>query len=139
MGRDGRKPWEIPVVYNEDRWESSTAQSQHDAPPPPPKFGPTDNGDERDADDVEELLRRPDREEEREYECNDTTPVNYGRGPHEEEFGVDEGEFDEGVENPPLNYEQGPHEEEFGVEDNEDSEDDEFEQLDGSPEFDEEI
>lgn len=118
---DRRKPWMVPVQYNDDRFVPP-------APTPglnqagPPSHGPSDNGEERDERDIEEILRRPDRvAEEREYECTDTTPVNYDKGPHDQEFGVDDHDFDE-PDAAPLNYERGPHEEEFGIDDDEDLE-----------------
>lgn len=133
MSRDGRKPWEIPIQYVEDRFVERTKE---ESPQPFPHYKEhNDDVDERDETDVEELLRRPDRApDEREYACNDTTPINYTKGPHDEEFGVEETDFDEAAENPPVNYSQGPHDEEFGVED-----DEEFEELDSIPEFDEEV
>ena len=134
MSRDGRKPWETPVVYNEDRWDEPKQVEGMAANVA--SRGASDNGDVRDASEIEEILRRPDRnEEEREYECNDTTPINYKKGPHDEEFGVEDHDFDDGAENPPLQYDQGPHDDEFGVEED----DEEFERIDDSPEFDQEV
>lgn len=129
MSRDGRKPWEVPVQYNEDRFEPPTRPAR-----PAPRYEESGDFDERDARDVEEILRRPDRPaDDREYECNDTTPINYGRGPHDEEFGVDENEFDH-ADPVQVDYGQGPHDEEYGVED-----DDDFERLGDEPEFDDEV
>lgn len=106
-----RKPWQTPVIYNEDRFDDKAdtpAASEFD-----------EDGDERDASDVEELLCRPDEKGGRTYECNDSTPLNYGKGPHEEEFGVDESEFDAPDDNP-VDYRNGPHEDEFGDDDEDD-------------------
>jgi hypothetical protein len=133
MSRDGRKPWETPIVYNEDRFVERTKEESPQPFPHHLEHGASDNGEVRDASEIEEILRRPDHREEREYECNDTTPINYKKGPHDEEFGVEDHDFDQ-PDNVPLNYEQGPHDEEFGVED-----DEEFEPLDGTHEFDEEV
>lgn len=134
MSRSGRKPWETPIEYVEDRF---VEPKRVDAPESREiSRGASDNGDVRDERDIEEILRRPDRkEEEREYECNDVTPINYKKGPHDEEFGVEDHDFDDGADNPPLDYQQGPHDEEFGVED----EDEELEPVDDIPEFDEEV
>ena len=143
MIHDGRKPWQIPISYNDDRFVEEQSDRSHTT-----TSGLSGNGDMRDADEVEELLRRPDSRDEREYECKDTTPVNYAKGPHDEEFGVDENDFDAGIENPRIVYERGPHEEAFGVDDDEDDSDDtddddaeesDFEPSDDSPEFDQEV
>lgn len=127
MSRDGRKPWETPIQYNDDRWiEPKSAEIMaanavsHSA---------TDNGEERDEKDIEAILRRPERVERDDYECNDVTPLNYDAGPHDKEFGVEDHDFDE-PDNVPLNYASGPHEEEFGVE-----EDEELEPFDDDNEF----
>jgi hypothetical protein len=53
---------------------------------------------------VEEILRREDRPA-REYECKDTTPINYNKGPHDDEFGVADKD------------ELGPPDEEFNLDD----------------------
>ena len=133
MSRDGRKPWEIPIQYNDDRF----------ADPAKPDIPPVHFDlprEERTAAEIDELLRRPDRAG-REYECKDTTPVNYAKGPHDEEFGVDDHDFDSSADNPPLDYAQGPHDNEFGVDDDEDdeNEDDDLDPLDDEPEFDEAV
>ena len=128
MSRDGRKPWEIPISYNDDRWvEPKRAEGVAENPV---SRGASDNGDERDAGDIETILRRPDRvHEDREYECNDVTPINYGKGPHDEELGVDDHDFDE-PDTVPVDYDRGPHEDEFGVDD-----DDSFEPVGDEAEF----
>jgi hypothetical protein len=55
---DARKPWEIPVMYNDDRWtEPRRAETQ--AARAVSRTSDED-ADERDAADVEELLNRPD-------------------------------------------------------------------------------
>jgi hypothetical protein len=123
---DRRKPWMVPVQYNDDRFMENTPAPGSLAP----QHGPSDNGEERDERDIEEILRRPDRvEEEREYECKDTTPVNYDSGPHDQEFGVEDHDFNE-PDAVPVDYNNGPHEEEFGIDD-----DEELEPLDGEAEF----
>lgn len=104
-----RPPWMIPVVYTEDRFDDD----ELGVPGGPVEF----DVDERDASEIEELLSRPDRQEDdRHYECNDVSPVNYNRGPHDEEFGVDANEWDDDDPNP-IDYSNGPSELEFGVED----------------------
>jgi hypothetical protein len=103
---DTRKPWEIPITYTDDRWTPMTPKQQRQA-------DIVAREERRHIDDVEEMLSRPDRGvEERHYECNDTTPVNYGKGPHTEAFGVDEDEV-ESTGHEPVNYDCGPHESAF--------------------------
>ena len=106
-----RKPWETSIEYNSsDRWgEPSRAVS-------PASDIVQGDDDERDGRDIDEILNRAPREE-RDYECTDTTPINYSKGPHDEEFGVDEKDFNPDAENPPVPYENGPHDDEFGVDD----------------------
>jgi hypothetical protein len=109
-----------PIQYTEDRFV------------PPPATAPPRGRTEpeaKDRSDVDELFRRPERRgDDRTYQCNDTSPLNYTRGPHDDEFGVDERDG-----SPPdadaVPYERGPDsEEEFGV-------DDDLEDLDDEPEF----
>jgi hypothetical protein len=105
----------VPVRYNDDRFveKRPPAQSGQGGV----AGGASDNGEEKSGRDVEEMLRRPERRSEREYECNDTTPLNYERGPHDDELDVSDREFSPSADNPPLAYDNGPHDEEFGVED----------------------
>jgi hypothetical protein len=57
MSRDGRKPWETPIEYVEDRFPKRVFEA--------------------DECDIEAILRRPDREPSTKvYGCNDTTPIN---------------------------------------------------------------
>ena len=81
MSERPRPSWMQPIQYVDDRFEPSGAVAARRAPEPE---------DVIDTADVEELLRRPDRAPRTNYECNDTTPVDYSRGPHEEVFGVDD-------------------------------------------------
>lgn len=125
MSERERPAWMRPVQYNDDRFEAR--------PSAPPGTGGAgrevgDNGEVKAGSDVEELLRRPDRPTRSDYECNDTTPVDYSKGPHDDELDVSDKDFEASAENPPVKYDQGPHEEEFGV-------DDDFEPLDDTPEF----
>jgi hypothetical protein len=115
----------VSTSYNDDRWSEPRAaeSAAHRA-----VSGQDDDIDERDARDVEELLRRPGEREERDYECHDTTPINYQKGPHDEEFGVDEQEFD-APDMDPVPYDQGPHDDLFDIDE------DEFEELDDQDEF----
>lgn len=79
-----KRLWDArPPQYNDDRF----VDGAHAA---------TGSDDERSADDVEALIRRPARDhDDRVYECNDTTPVDYTRGPHERAFNLTpEAEFD---------------------------------------------
>lgn len=118
-----KKPWMTPIGYNDDRF----VEPDRDGGSPEFQM-PRGDGDgrrsgededDRQARDVEDILRRPDRaREEREYECNDTSPVDYRRGPHDEELGVDEKDF--GTPDPdPVPYGNGEHEDELGVDDDE--------------------
>jgi len=63
---DGRKPWEIPIQYNE--------------PDEPEEREPLNEQA------IEDRISREPREDRRTYECNDTTPLDYSRGPHNSEY-----------------------------------------------------
>ena len=110
-----RKPWETPITYNDDRWEEPK-QAENLAAAAASGSDEGVDEDARSANDVEELLHRAPREG-HDYECTDTTPIDYTKGPHDTEFGVDEKDFDPGAENPPVPYDNGPHDDEFGVDD----------------------
>lgn len=78
-----RKPWMTPVIYNDDR------------------FVERDNEDDRD--DAEEeaapYVQRVGRGNRDTVQSTDSDPINYGRGPHDEELGVDEEpEFSDALE-----------------------------------------
>lgn len=102
-----RKPWEIPVIYNEDRFDD----------PPGRVVVPPEEEDDRDVRDVESLINREEHQE-RTYDCNDTTPLDYTSGPHDKEFGVDEKEFD-APDDAPVPYANGEHDDEFGFDEEE--------------------
>jgi hypothetical protein len=108
-----RKPWETPIEYNDTRWEES----------PPNAIDSPQSGieglDERDKDEVEELMSREPREE-KEYECNDDSPLDYGRGPHDDELDTED-RFDQ-PDDIPVPYGNGPHEE--VLDDDDEDEDD---------------
>ena len=53
------------------------------------------------------------------FESTDTEPVDYDRGPHDEEFGVFGDEF-ESPDADPIDYGKGPHDYQFGVDDDDD-------------------
>lgn len=80
-----RKPWETPIIYNEDRFEPPVAaHAATDAPV-----------DERTEEDVVELINRPqssarDRDRSNYGFSNDDTPINYNKGPHRDELDVDD-------------------------------------------------
>ena len=130
-----RKPWEIPVEYVDSRWEEAGA-SAAPASPPAEDYDPETHAheDERDARDVDELLNRPDGREEKVYECTNTTPVDYRKGPHDTEFGVNEKVFNDDALNPAVPYENGPHDDELGLTDEE-----EYEDADPDEEFTEDM
>ena len=123
------------MQYNDDRWVE-TGASAAPASPSAGDHDPSthDHEDERDARDVDELLNRPDDHEEKVYECTDTTPINYDKGPHDDEFGVDEKDFDDEALNPAVPYENGPHDDELGLTDEE-----EYEDADPDEEFPEDV
>ncbi len=120
---DTRKPWEIPIQYTDDRWTPTSKEQSRLA-------DIVASEENRHIDDVEEILDRPDSKEERAYDCNDTSPVNYGHGPHDDEFGVDD---EDTPDTDLVPYDRGPeNEEEFGVDDDDfeaaDDDDQEFEE-----------
>ena len=104
------KPWLRPIEYVDDRF---TDPSPSSSSPDPGR-----QSEELDAADVEERINRPARDDDRAYECNDATPLNYGKGPHDEVLGVEDSEFD-APDDAPLDYESGPHDDEFGDDDEE--------------------
>lgn len=116
-----RKPWEVPVQYNDDRWDEDPPASQKGD-----GFGRRHgsdvddevdaDADERDGRDIDELLARPDQRNDKEYECTDTTPVDYNKGPHDDEFGVDDSDFDT-PDDHPVPYANQPHDDVFGLDD----------------------
>jgi hypothetical protein len=67
MPHDSRPPWLRPIEYVEDRFEPAAA-GQVPGLPSNGNYDPADHDDERHGHDVEELLHRPDRRDEREYE-----------------------------------------------------------------------
>jgi hypothetical protein len=128
-----RKPWEIPVIYNDDRWlEPGPGDRNDSSGNPNPGFRePSDDGSDdangRDVGDVEELLRRPDDPDRHGNKTTDNTPLNYGRGPHDDEFGVDE---DESPDQVPVNYDSQPHDDEFGLDDDDELDESKLEPAD---------
>jgi hypothetical protein len=64
-----RKPWETPIEYDE------------------PSVDSVDDGDEPDyAEPTPRRSRASGRD--RNFVSTDTTPIDYSRGPHDDEFGV---------------------------------------------------
>lgn len=129
-GRHANAEWMRPPQYNDTRFkEPAQAKDISDA---------EDIPEERTAKEIDELINRAERprgepRNELPGQSTDTAPLDYTKGEHDEEFGVDE-DAPGDVENPELNYDRGPHEEVFDDEDDEE----EFERLDADPEFDEE-
>ncbi len=116
-----RPPWMTPVIYNDDRWASPKDPENLAGRTAAGKMFPENEDlDERDGHDVQELLSRPDEREEKHYECTDKTPINYSKGPHDQEFGVDEDEFDK-ADPDPVNYSRAPHDDEFGVDEDDEN------------------
>jgi hypothetical protein len=104
-----RRPWETPIEYTDDRFEE--ASPSHVSPRPTAD----DDLDERGPREIEDLLNREPRAE-KSYECNDSSPLDYTKGPHDEVFGVDESQFD-APDADPVPYDKGPHYEELGLDD----------------------
>ncbi len=117
-------PWEVPIQYNDDRFvEPSPVHERNDPSPTSDDFD-----DARDGRDIDQILNREstaDDWRDREYECNDTTPIDYRKGPHDDEFGVDDKDFDTS-DDAPVPYENQPHDDEFGVPDDDEDYDDGF-------------
>lgn len=76
-----RKPWMTPVIYNDDRFSAADTGG--------------DSGDERTAEEVEERINRGGARPSTVNKSTDTEPMDYNRGPHEEEFGVDDDGHDD--------------------------------------------
>lgn len=78
-----RPAWMTPIIYNDDRFEPPVAaHAATDAPV-----------EERTEDEVEELINRPSRsarDRDRDFQSTDTTPLDYSKGPHDDEFGVED-------------------------------------------------
>jgi hypothetical protein len=109
-----RKPWEIPITYNDDRFDDAADA----APAEPADVVDADAPGEREAAEVEALLSREERPPHDAYDGIDDVPVDYANGPHQEEFGVDDGQFDT-PDDDPVPYENGAHDDEFGFDDEE--------------------
>jgi hypothetical protein len=130
-----RKPWEIQVQYNDDRWnEPQQAEVQAARAVSSESTDDADGRDEGDVGqsprgfaDVEQLLRRTDDPDRHGNKTTDNTPLNYGRGPHDEEFGVDE---DESPDQEPVHYDSQPHDDEFGVDDDDELDESKLEPAD---------
>lgn len=83
----GRKPWETPVEYNEDRFDDESSgpgySDEEDISNafelPDDDDGPFDDDDDDDED----------------FDSLDDEPIDYGQGPHDEEFGEDDGDESE--------------------------------------------
>jgi hypothetical protein len=105
-----RKPWETPIEYKDDRFAEPPSSPHHDPSQilgePAPRPGEPDEDDEFGIDDED----MP----ETEFESADTEPMDYSRGPHDDEFGVDENAF-ESNDREPIDYGNGPHDDEFGI------------------------
>jgi len=87
-----------PVIYNDPRFVETTKER---VPEPFPHH-----------------MMHTDQPEKTSHKSNDTTPLDYSKGPHDDEFGVDE---DEPVQSndEPVPYDNGPNDDEFGVDDEE--------------------
>ena len=81
MSHDSRPPWLRPIEYVEDRFDDKHPAPTGATTPGAGDYDPSDHEDERSARDISEILNRGERPE-RVYECTDTTPLNYDKGPH---------------------------------------------------------
>ena len=112
-----RPAWMTPIQYNDDRFGEPDPGDDRGLGRPPAEYDPLHASrpdEEFGADDA------PDAEGDG-FESRDTEPVDYSLGPHDEEFGVDEGEF-ESHDREPIDYGSGPHDDEFGVDDEDEAE-----------------
>lgn len=110
-----RKPWEIPITYNDDRFaEPAKGVTHHSS-------DPEGDEDERDERDVDALLNRESKDV-AVNKTNDETPLNYNRGPHDEELDVSDSDF-ESLDEEPINYARGEHDDEVGLDDDDELDD----------------
>jgi hypothetical protein len=103
-----RKPWEIPFRYDEPAFD-----------PPAPAARAEPPG-VREDDPFERLADRGERPE-RVYECHDATPIDYARGPHDDEYDCSLAGGERAGDREPLDYGRGPHGDEFGVDDDDET------------------
>jgi hypothetical protein len=77
------------MQYIEDRFDPPDAHGSDRVEPIVSNWNPRDAEDDNDADPFDDLDERDDRSE-RHYECTDTTPIDYSRGPHDRELDIDD-------------------------------------------------
>lgn len=118
-----RKPWEIPIQYNDDRFAEPAQGITHHS------SSTSDDDEVRSERDIESLLNRRSREDVATNRTSDTTPLDYGRGPHDDELDVSDRDF-KSVDEEPINYEHGEHDSEIDVDDDDELSDDELESAD---------
>jgi hypothetical protein len=107
-----RKPWMVPIQYTDERFVEPEG-----SPPATASMADDEDADERDGSEIEERLSRPSRGDARTYDCNDTTPLDYSKGPLDSECGVEDRD-DPAPDDVPVPYENGPQDEqEFGIDD----------------------
>lgn len=80
-----RKPWEIPTEYNDDRFDDDPP-ARHAPPVDPAEWEP--GGSDGDG----EVFGIDEGDEPR-FSSLDDEPMDYSRGPHDREFGVDDDDF----------------------------------------------
>jgi hypothetical protein len=119
-----KKPsWMTPVIYNDTRFiDESSPQSGRETEP-----------EERDGRDIESLINRADREV-AVNKTNDDTPLDYSRGPHDDELDLSDRDF-VSPDDEPIDYARGEHDNEIDIEDS-DEPDDELEDADPDEEYD---
>lgn len=94
----GRKPWETPVEYNDDRFDDESSGPGYDDSLTDRSLEDFEaNDDQFDIDDDDEptgTLADNDSDEDwdDEFDSLDDEPIDYGQGPHDEEFGEDDDE-----------------------------------------------
>jgi hypothetical protein len=104
-----RPAWMTPVVYNDTRFVDDTNPNGGRA---------SDDTGERSASEVEELLNRGEREVVPNL-TTDSAPLDYTKGPHDDELDVPDKDF-VSPDDEPLDYTRGEHSDELDIGDDDD-------------------
>jgi hypothetical protein len=102
---DERKPWEIPMQYSDDRWETGDGEKM-------PLAEIADEQEERSSEEMDALISRGPRVE-RPSVSNDKTPLDYSKGPHNEVLGVEDRDEHGSPDDDPMDYESGQYQDGF--------------------------
>lgn len=117
-----RKPWMTPIIYNDDRFvEPTQGITHHSSESQLAHRYDADDLDERNERDIESLLSRESKEV-ADNKTSDTSPLDYSRGPHDNELDVSDRDFQSRDEEP-INYARGEHDEEVGLDDDDELDD----------------